>query len=159
MMLFPPRHGENLVLVDNLLIEIWGQRKSGRRRLLDRYSTHNLVTNAGKNFAASRLLSSGAAVVNWLALGTGVTTPTVGDTALVTEVFRDTLTSATQTSIGVATFVYSLGTTSANGNTLAEVALLNAASVGTMLARALISPSIAKSNSKSVTFTWVVTFA
>ena len=150
---------EQVSIHDNVFVDVWGYQKSGRRFLLDRFSTHNLVVNGGKNLASLRLVGSTDAAVNRLAIGTSTTAVAVTDSALVTEVFRDVLTSAVFSPTGVATFTYFLNTSSANGNTLAEVGLFNAASGPTMFARALLSPTIVKNNTKAVTFTWVTTFA
>lgn len=69
------------------------------------------------------------------AIGTGTTTPTASDTALVTEVFRDAI-DETDTS-GTGTVVASLRvlTTEANGNAIAEFGLFDAASSGNMSMR------------------------
>lgn len=52
--------------------------------------------------------------------------------------------------------VYYLGSGSANGNTLGEAGLFNAASGGTMFARVKLSPTIVKTSSIAVTFTWTI---
>lgn len=152
-------HQDGLHVADNVFIDVWRFEKSGRRRLVEHFSVHNLITVQGKGLAASRLIGIASPAVGWLAIGTGVNVATVVDTILVTEIFRDVLTSSVSTASGIATLTYYLNTSSANGSTLSEIGLFNAVSSGTMYARALLNPTIVKNSSKAVTFTWLSTFA
>jgi len=117
---------------------------------------HNLVVDAGENHIADQLSSSpGGAAMGWMAIGTGSTAAAFGDTALGAETDRNALTSRTD-SVNVVTYV---GTWSAGDGTnaaLREAGIFNAASTGTMLARAVYS-NIDKQAGDTLTITWTVT--
>lgn len=120
---------------------------------------HNLVTAAGLNLLRDRL--RGSALVDPLshfAVGTGSTAAAAGDTALQTEVFRDVY---TQVTLGTASIVirYYLGPNDANGHTLQEAGLLNAAAAGTLYARRILSSAIVKTIDVAATFEWTCSFA
>jgi hypothetical protein len=121
------------------------------------YVVVNLTTVAGKSLVRDLLHGDAVAGVSHFAVGTGSTAPSAADTALVTEVFRAAVTSKTKGS-GSLTIKYFLGTASANGSTLREAGLFNAATAGTLYARALVTPDIVKTASIAVTFQWVLTF-
>lgn len=122
-----------------------------------RQETHNLVVDAGVNLLRDRILGTGNALTH-MAIGTGTTAVAAGQTALTTEVVRGAFTSTTA-SAKKQTIKYYLDGSTANGNTLAEAGLFNAASTGTMYARALLASTIAKTSSKAVTFTWEISWA
>ncbi len=146
-------------ILDNVLVEVWKYRRSGRRVLDERFSIHNLVTDAGRDLTADHIINTATATIGYFAVGGSTTPATIGDSALGTEIFRDVVTSATRTSPGLATITYFLSTLNANGNTLAEIGLLTAPSSGILFARAILTPVISKNNTKAVTFTWNITYA
>lgn len=123
------------------------------------FETKNIVTTAGKNHIADRLSSSPAeAVMSHYAIGTGVAAPAVGNTTLGAEIARVTLDSRTDSSnvvTYVATFPAGTGTNSA----IAEGGVLNAASAGTLLVRALFGSTINKTASDSLVVTHTLTIA
>lgn len=151
-------HHDRFPTIDNVLVEIW-KYKFGERVLDERFSIHNLITNSGKDMLADHLIGTSSATLSYFAIGVGSTPATAGDLTLSSEVYRDAVTSSVRTSIGLATLTYFLSTSSANGNTLAEIGLLTAASVGILFARAVLGPTIVKNNTKAVTFTWNVSNA
>ena len=55
----------------------------------------NLVVTTGKNFVASRMAGTSAAVMSHMAIGTGTTAAAAGDTGLGSEAARAALTSTT----------------------------------------------------------------
>jgi len=69
------------------------------------------------------------------ALGTGTTAPSLAQTALVTEVFRDPIDSFDKPGGGVGTASLLVLTTEANSNAIAEVGWFNASSGGSMWVR------------------------
>lgn len=88
--------------------------------------------------------------VAWeIAVGTSTTTPVAGDSALGNQVFKATITTRSRSSASVS-FKLFIDTTQANGNTLAEAALLHD---GVLIDRALLSATVAKDSSKNVTVT------
>lgn len=122
--------------------EIWSRRE-------------NLVVLNGIYDILDLMVGQGA-LPSHIAVGTGSTTPQSGDTSLENEVYRTALTDSYRSG-SQAIFSAFIDAGSANGYTLSEVGLF--ASDGRMIARALISPSIQKDSSKTVTVDWVISLA
>lgn len=102
----------------------------------------NTVTNAGKAEIAGLILTdvTGVNDFDYLALGTGTTTPSATDTALVAELYR-TAGTGTRITTSVANDTAQLSgsfsmTTTAN---IAEVGIFNSSSGGVLLARSTFS--------------------
>jgi len=117
----------------------------------------NLVVSAGKTFIASRMVSGSVAdIMSHMAIGTGTATPGASDTTLGTEAGRVTLASGSNSANAItytATFPAGTGT-----GAITEAAVLNAASVGTMLCRTTF-PVVNKAAGDSIAVTWVVTIS
>jgi hypothetical protein len=114
----------------------------------------NLVVSAGKDYVASRMKDTTKAAMSHLAVGTGSTSPAAGDTALGSELARQTLTSTTVSSNEVtyiATFAPGTGT-----GAITEAGLFNDSSAGDMLCRTTFAV-VNKAAADSMTITWVVT--
>ena len=132
-------------------------------KIIKEIKDHNLVTTLGKNLVRDLLGKvSGVDGLNYLAIGTDNTTPTVGDTTLGTEVHRDTFTDIIYTS-GNANFRYYLDSSTANGNTLVEAGLFGddataTTDSGTLFAH-VTHTGIAKTSSIAVTYSWDVTIS
>ena len=118
---------------------------------------HNLAVTAGRNLIRDFLNGDAVTGLTHFALGTDGTAVTAADTALGAEVFRDVFTQTTKDAAKL-TVKYYLDSSSANGNTLREAALLNAASGGTMYARVALPDAIVKTTSLAYTFTWDLTW-
>ena len=146
-----------ITLATNVEIRTWSHR-AGRVTPLDVQRLTNKVVNAGLTQVRDVLHGSAVTFPSHLAVGTGATAVAAGDTALGTEVFRDTLTSKTSLTLAER-YTYYLGTPDANGNTLAEAGLFNAGASGTMFARVVLASTITKTASISVTFTWTITLS
>lgn len=114
----------------------------------------NLITQLGLNFIASKIVNTSGAMSH-MALGNGATPPTISDTTLASELGRVTLQSQSSTN-NVALFSAFFGQGVATG-TLAEAGIFNSASGGTMFNRALISPTITKNPTDTVTVQWNIT--
>lgn len=126
--------------------------------VIERQETHNLVVNAGLNMIRDMVNGTSVAGVSRFAIGTGTNPVQATDTALQTEVLRDVFTGPATTGAQNLTIQYYLSSTSANGNTLTEAGLFNAASAGTMYARVLLASAIVKSSAVAVSFTWTLTW-
>lgn len=146
---------EALALTGVLVVEI---RSARTGRLLRRLRESNLVVNAGLTLVRDLLDSTIAAPTppTHLAFGTDATAAAGTQTALVAEVFRDALTSRVRTGLTI-TFKHFLSSSQANGNTLREWGLFNAAAAGTMFSRAVFGSPIIKTTSITVTSQWTVT--
>jgi len=119
---------------------------------------HNVVTNVGRNKIAALIAEDTAAFPSHIGIGTGSTAAAVSDTTLGTEVDRNALTSAAA-SAGVITFKAFFSKSEANGHTIAEVGLFDAASSGNLFCRSVLSSTVAKTSSVSLSVTWTLTFA
>jgi 3-deoxy-D-manno-octulosonate 8-phosphate phosphatase KdsC-like HAD superfamily phosphatase len=121
----------------------------------------NLVVNLGLAYITSRLLSAAAIVMSHMAIGSGTTAAAGANTALETELARVALSSSVQETVTitndsvkyVANFPAGTGT-----GAVTEAALLNAASVGTMLARTVFAV-VNKAAGDAMTIEWVIKFA
>lgn len=116
----------------------------------------NLVVTVGKNFVASRMVGTTAAVMSHMAIGSSATAAAAGDTALGGELGRVALESSTATANVVtytATFPAGTGT-----GAVVEAGILNAASAGTLLCRTTFAV-VNKSANDAMSVTWTVTIS
>ena len=117
--------------------------------------TNNLVVTAGKNWVADRMNDANT-VMTHMALGTSTTAAAAGQTALVSELDRNALTSTT---VSTNTIAYSCTWAAGDGTgAITEAAILDAASSGDMLARTVFSV-VNKGASDSITITWTITIS
>lgn len=143
---------ENLKLSGKLKVVLTGEDGSVK----DTREIDNLVVSAGITFIASRMKDATATAMSHMAVGTGATAAAAGNTTLVTESARVTLTSTTAnptTVVYVASFPAGTGTAG-----LQEAGIFNAASAGTMLCRTTFSV-INKGANDTMTVTWTITLA
>lgn len=100
----------------------------------------------------------------YIALGTGTTAPSAGDTKLANEVFRKLIATYTNGSTGVITATLYVDPTECNGFTIAEVGVFagNATSTlnsGVLLYRALYSPTHTKNSGESMSIPVAITYS
>ena len=145
----------NALLTANLTVEV---RDAVTGELLHMQQKKNLVVDAGLNLIRDLLDGDAVAGLTHMAVGTGTAAAAASDTALGTEVHRGAVTQRVSAAkqLVVKWFVNS---TSANGSTLAEVGLFNAASGGTMFARAKLATAITKSSAITVQIIWTINMA
>ncbi len=136
----------------HVLVELRGE--DGELR--ERREVDNLVVDAGKAQIAQRMIDATTAVPTHMAVGTGSTAPAAGNTALGTEIDRNALTSNTR-STNVETLVGTWAAGDATNAAIAEAGIFNAASAGTMTARATFT-AINKGASDTLTITWTITY-
>lgn len=120
--------------------------------------THkNLITTVGKNWIAARQKDTAQpAQLSHLACGTGATAAAVGDTTLQAEIARVALTTAGGTvAANVVTYTATFPPGTGTG-AITEIGLLNAASVGTLVSRAVFAVKN-KEAGDTITFTWTHT--
>ena len=114
----------------------------------------NLVVTAGKNYIASRMVGTSAAVMSHMAIGTGTGTPGASDTTLGTQTGRVSLSSSTASANSVTyTATFPAGT---GDGAITEAGIFNASSGGTMLCRTTF-PVVNKQAGDTIAITWVVT--
>mgnify|MGYP001241517392 FL=1 len=143
---------EELKVTGGLKVEV--KDKDGNVK--DTRQLKNLVVTAGLGYIASRMKEATADAMTHMAIGTGTTAAAAGQTALVTEAARQSLTSTTVSSNTVeyvAAFAAGTGT-----GAITEAGVLNAASGGTMLCRTVFSV-VNKGASDSMTITWTITIS
>ena len=125
--------------------------------IVDKRHIPNLVVTSGKTHIISRMLGTASGIMTHMGVGTDVTAPASGDTALGTSLgSRVTLTSATQSS-NVVTYVAAFTAGIATG-AITEAGIFNASTSGTMLCRTTF-PVVNKEAGDSIVITWVVTIS
>jgi len=116
----------------------------------------NLVVTVGKNFVASRMVGTAAAVMDHMAIGSDSTAPAAGDSALGAELGRVSLASGTATT-NVVTYTATFGTGIGTG-AITEAGIFNAITAGTMLCRTVFAV-VNKAANDSLSVTWTVTIS
>jgi hypothetical protein len=125
-------------------------------RFKARRTIKNLVVTAGKNHIADQLSASpGQAAMSHMEIGSDGTAPAAGNTALGTPIDRNALTSRTDSG-NVVTYVGDWAAGDGTSSDIEEAGIFNAASSGTMLARATFT-LINKGASDTLKITWTVT--
>ena len=117
--------------------------------------TENLVVTAGKNWVADRMNDANT-VMTHMAVGTGTTEALAAQTALVTELDRNALTTSGGT-VSTNTITYECTWAAADGTgAITEAGIFDAASSGDMLARTKFDV-VNKGADDSMTITWTIT--
>lgn len=116
----------------------------------------NKIVDTGLNLVRD-LIAGGNTPVTEIAVGTDGTAPTNSDTTLTAEVFRSPITRRIPTDKKITLQLF-IPTTSANGNTLREAGIFNAATAGDMLSRVTYA-DIVKTSAITVTLTWEITIS
>jgi len=147
---------ENLGLSGRLTIVL----KDAEGNVKDSREIKNLVVNSGLAYITSRMLGTSTNVMSHMALGSGTTAASAGDTDLGSLLgSRKALTSSTQSGsnnesiIYVATFDPGEGT-----GAVTEAGIFNASSSGVMLCRTVF-PVVNKQAADTLQITWTVTLS
>jgi hypothetical protein len=149
---------ENLKMVGELTIQVFNENGD----LKSATKVPNLVVTNGKNYIASRMVGTAATVLSHMAIGTGTSSPAIGDTNLGTEAYRSSITltnpNGGNTIVSTATFGAGNGT-----GAITEAAIFNygtyAASPTSgqyMLCRTTF-PAVNKASGDSIAISWTVT--
>lgn len=117
---------------------------------------HNKIPQAGRNLLRDLLRAADTALTH-VAVGTGTAAPLDNATALQSEVYRAVITQRIVDSSKLTTKLF-IPSSAANGNTLSEAMIVNAASGGTVFSVVGFG-GIAKTSLITVTLTWVHTFS
>jgi hypothetical protein len=118
---------------------------------------NNLITNSGLSFITSRMIGTDQNVMAYMAMGSGTTAASAGDTTLGSQLGnREALDSLTA-NVGVVTHTSTFEAGDATG-AITEAGIFNAASGGQMLARTVF-PAVNKSSTDTLAITWVVTIS
>lgn len=122
--------------------------------VLEEVNVKNLVVDAGKALIAKLVTGTAATAVTHMALGTSSTAAAAGQTTLVAEAGRVSMTTKTA-SANVMSFIGIFPAGTGTG-TLQEAGLFNASSAGDMMCRTVFS-SITKGVNDSISITWTIT--
>lgn len=126
--------------------------------LKERRHIRNTITEVGDAHVADQLSSSpGEAAMSHMAIGTSSTAAATGNTALVSEIDRNALTSRTQGAGAADNDVIYVGDWAAADGTgaITEAGIFNSSSGGSLLARQVFSV-INKGASDTLKITWTV---
>lgn len=127
-------------------------------KVIETKEIKNLVVTTGLNYIASRIKDATATAMTHMAVGTGATAATLGDTTLGAEV-GSSRTALTSTTVSTNTIQYACTFGAGVGTgALTEAGVFNAASAGTMLCRTVFS-AINKAPGDSLTITWTITIS
>lgn len=126
--------------------------------LIERRHVKNVITEVGDAHVADQLSSSpGEAAMSHMAIGTSSTAAATGNTALVSALDRNALTSRTQGAGAADNDVIYVGDWAAGDGTgaITEAGIFNSSSGGSMLCRQVFSV-INKGASDTLKITWTV---
>jgi hypothetical protein len=118
---------------------------------------NNLVTTAGKNLLARKVISD-SEVISSIGIGSGLTAPAINDTTLTTQLANVALlyqmvdTVETNAIVFLTTFEENVGT-----GTINEVGLFSDSSPQKLVCHALVSPAFVKENTDYVNVSWKLT--
>lgn len=118
----------------------------------------NLVVTTGKQYIASRMAGTTAAVMSHMAIGSGTAAANANNTALGNELGRAgsplfSFQASGNIITATATFVEGVGT-----GAISEAGIFNASSGGTMLCRTVF-PVLNKQASDTIAITWTITIS
>jgi hypothetical protein len=115
----------------------------------------NLVVTAGLTFIASRMAGTSSSVMSHMAIGSGTTAASAGQTDLVSILGSrealDSTTPSANTIVYVSSFEAGEGT-----GAVTEAGIFNASSSGTMLCRTVFSV-VNKAADDTMSITWTIT--
>jgi len=142
---------DNIRLKDILIIEHYRNGKKIDERIVE-----NLIVNSGKAQVSGLIGGVVTGVFNYIAVGTGTTSPSPTDTSLQNEVMRASSTNS-QTTTNVTNDTLQLQATFnfTSSYAITEAGIFNASSGGTMLARQTFG-AINVASGDSIAITWKV---
>jgi hypothetical protein len=116
---------------------------------------NNLVVSSGLEFICSRMAGTSAGVMSHMALGSGTTAASAGQTDLVSILGSREALDSTSASSNTITYVSSFEAGEGTG-AVTEAGIFNAASSGTMLCRTVF-PAVNKQADDTMSVTWTIT--
>jgi hypothetical protein len=125
-------------------------------KVKEEHEFKNLVVTVGKNFVASRMVGTASSVMSHMALGSDNTPAAVGQTALIAQLGRVALASATATD-NVVTYTATFPAGTATG-AVVEAGIFNDGTAGTMLCRTVFAV-VNKGADDAMSVTWTVTIS
>ena len=142
---------DNLKLRGDVAIVV----KDKNGKVKDSREIHNLVVSAGLEYICSRMAGTSASVMSHMAVGSGTTAASAGQTDLVSALgSREALDSSTASS-NTITYVSSFEAGEGTG-AVTEAGVFNASSGGTMLCRTVFAV-VNKDADDTMSITWTIT--
>lgn len=131
--------------------------------LFDTQSRHNLVTDAGFDFASKVLSDTAAqpAACNYIAVSNDATSPAAADTTLASEIAANGLSRAQGTfahTAGTKTYTVSKVFTATGTQASQKTGLFNASSSGTLCYEVAYT-QVTVNNNDTLTVTWTITLS
>jgi hypothetical protein len=121
----------------------------------DSREIHNLVVSSGLTFICSRMAGTSAGVMSHMALGSGTTAASAGQTDLVSILGSREALDSTSASSNTITYTSSFEAGEGTG-AVTEAGIFNASSSGTMLCRTVF-PVVNKQADDTMSVTWTIT--
>ena len=142
---------DSLDMKGRVLVEV---RDVASGDLISSEEGDNMIVGLGRARIMALLAQSSTSFMSHLAASTSATAIADGDTVLASEVSPRVALGSTDEAGTTLVMRATLGAGDANGNTLASAAIFDAASSGLMFAAYVLTTTIAKTSSISVTFSW-----
>jgi len=121
----------------------------------DSREINNLVVSSGLEFICSRMAGTSAGVMSHMALGSGTTAASAGQTDLVSILGSREALDSTSASSNTITYVSSFEAGEGTG-AVTEAGIFNASSSGTMLCRTVFAV-VNKQADDTMSVTWTIT--
>ena len=121
----------------------------------DSREIHNLVVSTGLEYICSRMAGTSAGVMSHMAVGSGTTAASAGQTALVSALGSREALDSTSASSNTITYVSSFEAGEGTG-AVTEAGIFNASSSGTMLCRTVFAV-VNKDADDTMSITWSIT--
>jgi hypothetical protein len=142
---------DNLKLRGDVAIVV--KDKDGKVK--DSREIHNLVVSAGLEYICSRMAGTSANVMTHMAVGSGTTAASAGQTSLVSALGSREALDSTTASSNTITYVSSFEAGEGTG-AVTEAGVFNASSGGTMLCRTVFAV-VNKDSDDTMSITWTIT--
>lgn len=142
---------DNLKLRGDVAIVV--KDKDGKVK--DSREIHNLVVSTGLEYICSRMAGTSASVMSHMAVGSGATAASAGQTDLVSILGSREALDSTSASSNTITYVSSFEAGEGTG-AVTEAGIFNASSSGTMLCRTVFAV-VNKDADDTMSITWSIT--
>ena len=142
---------DNLKLRGDVAIVV--KDKDGKVK--DSREIHNLVVSAGLEYICSRMAGTSASVMSHMAVGSGTTAASAGQTDLVSILGAREALDSTSASSNTITYTSSFEAGEGTG-AVTEAGIFNALSSGTMLCRTVFAV-VNKDADDTMSITWTIT--
>jgi len=144
----------DIAISSNVTLRAWRPLEGGGIELVQESRTHNLIVASGLDYIRD-MLEGVVPRPDTIKVGTGSTAVLSTNTDLETSVFSKVI-SRRYPEAAKITYQMLMETSEGNGNTIAEVGLFGSS---TLIARAVISPTIAKTSAILLTVAHEITIA